>query len=166
MTSFDDLPATSFLRVFAAPRDLTPHERDALAHRVETFLAGWRSHENPAAGRFAVLHDRFLVVAADERVTALSGCSKDALVGCVRAAGDALGLELVHSPPIVFRGADGIRSVDRAEFGRLVDSGAVRADTPVFDTIVTTVGAYRDGGFEKPAAESWHARAWKLAPAV
>lgn len=165
MTAFDQFPASSFLRVFSAPRDLSASECDSLREALSTFMGAWAAHERPVKGGFEIRDDRFVVVAADESVTALSGCSKDSLVGVLRQAGAQLGVDFVASPPIAFRSADGIRSVDRNEFGRLVDAGEVTAATPVFDTIVSSVGGYRDEGFEKPAGASWHARAWKLATA-
>lgn len=165
MSAFDRFPAGSFLRVFSASRDLSEAECAALSQGLETFLGAWAAHEKAVAGAFEIREARFVVVAADESVTALSGCSKDSLVGAMRQLGTQLDVDFITSPPIAYRGAEGLRTVDRAEFGRLVESGAVTADTPVFDTIVSTVGAYRDGGFEKPAGASWHARAWKLAAA-
>ena len=37
-----------------------------------------------------------------------------------------------------------------------------KAETPVFDLSLTTLGQVRDGGFEKPAGASWHARVFRI----
>ena len=42
-------------------------------------------------------------------------------------------------------------------------SGGITPDTPVFDTTVGTLGAWRTG-FEKRAADSWHAQLVPRAP--
>jgi hypothetical protein len=165
MTAFANFPADSFLRVFTASRDLSDAECETLQGELQAFLGAWSAHEKAVAGALEILDGRFVVVAADESVTKLSGCSKDSLVGAMRQLGSKLGVDFITSPPIVYRSSSGIRAVDRGEFGRLAETGEVTADTPVFDTIVGTVGAFRDEGFEKPAADSWHARAWKLAAA-
>jgi hypothetical protein len=36
----------------------------------------------------------------------------------------------------------------------------VTPSTPVFDNTITTVGELREGAWERPAAESWHGRAF------
>ena len=57
---------------------------------------------------------------------------------------------------IFFRDPAGaIQCVDRDAFARLLSVGAVGDATPVFDTTITSLTAYRSA-FERPCAESWH----------
>lgn len=154
-------PPDSFLRVFHAERALDEQETEVVLARMAAFLGSWAAHEHPVHGAFALLERRFLIVAADESKTALSGCSMDALVGSVRATGAAIDVELVHAPPICFRDGNDVRCVDRAAFRELVESGAVTGDTPAFDLTIDRVAAYLAGELEKPARATWHARAFK-----
>ncbi|MCB9834255.1 MAG: hypothetical protein H6807_17460 [Planctomycetes bacterium] len=156
-------PAESYLRIYHAPRQLEPDEQARIERDLAEFLGRWSSHEAPVTGGFEVVHGRFVVVAADESRVALSGCAKDDLTGLMRGLGGELGVDLVHAPPICFREGDGIRSVSRADFGELAEQGLVNAGTKVFDLTLATVGAYRQGRFELPAGDCWHARAYDLA---
>lgn len=163
MSNFANFPDDSWLRVFNAPRDLTQDEVRAVSEDLGDFLRGWASHESPVTGNFEIVHDRFIVVAADESKVGLSGCSKDAVVMRLRDLGNRLGLDFVHSPPLCFRHGDAIRSVQRGEFGELASAGEVKSDTVVFDSTIITVGPYKAGRWEVPASDCWHARAYELA---
>jgi hypothetical protein len=48
--------------------------------------------------------------------------------------------------------------VSRAEFKALAEAGSVTDETPVFDLSVTRVRQAREGGWERPAGDSWHRR--------
>ncbi len=92
--------------------------------------------------------------------SAPSGCSIDALVNRLRDFGGELGVTLIDHAPVSFRDATEIRTVSRADFRALADSGAVGPDTRVFDTSLTTIGGFRAGGLEQPAVGTWHGRAF------
>lgn len=160
--AFADLPDDARLWVFAAPRALTPAEADVLLPRVDAFLSGWLAHGRPVVGARDLRLDRFLLVAADERATGVSGCSIDSLFRVLQELESTLGVSLLDSSRVHYRDASGeVRSVTRAEFRELVTSGAVDGDTPVFDNTVREVGTVRADRWELPMRESWHARAFR-----
>jgi hypothetical protein len=99
-------------------------------------------------------------VAVDERAAGASGCSIDALVHAVREAERRLDVALTDNAAVWFRRDGELRRASREEFRRLAAEGAVTLDTVVFDNTVTTVGAMRAGGWERPARQTWHARAF------
>jgi len=96
-------------------------------------------------------------VAVDEKAAGVSGCSIDALIRSLRALERELDLSLTDNEPVLFRDDDVIRQVSRPEFKSLADAGAVGAQTVVFDNTIRTVGELRDGCWEIPANQSWHA---------
>lgn len=164
MTSFDRMPDDARLWVFAAPRPLQPDEADALLARVDGFLERWAAHGAPVLGARDLRHGQFLLVAADERATGVSGCSIDTLFHALAEVEESLGTELRRTASLVlYRDASGaVRAAERAEFRRLAQEGGVGEDTVVFDNTVATVGDLRAGGWEKPFRDSWHARAFPL----
>ncbi|MEE9393083.1 MAG: hypothetical protein V3W41_11310 [Planctomycetota bacterium] len=154
-------PADSYLRVFHAPRRLIEAEQAKISKVMAAFLPTWVAHEVPITGDFEILHDQFIVVSANESITPLSGCSKDSLIGVIRALSAALDLDFVHGPPLCFRAGEEIRAVDRKTFGDLVKAGDVTGETVVFDSTIASVGPYLAGKFETKAADCWHAKAFR-----
>ena len=156
-----DFPDDSRLWVFAASRDLDADESDTLLARIDEFLAGWHAHGHAVVGARELRLDRFLLVAADERATGVSGCSIDSLYRVLKDAERDLGVGLLDGSLVFYRDSDGgVRSSSRAEFRELVREGAVDEDTPVFDNTVPSLGAMRNEEWERPMRASWHARAF------
>ena len=68
---------------------------------------------------------------------------------------------------LFYRDASGqVRCVDRAGFRGLADKGEISAGTPVFDITVQDLRSLREEGIERPAAESWHGRAFAVGASV
>jgi len=157
---FNDLPAHGRLWVFPSSRTLSADEAEALMEAVDEFLDGWAAHGAQLRSGRRFVDGRFLLVGVDEDAEAPSGCSIDALVNRLRALGSDMGAELVDHGPVFFRDGADVRSLSRAEFRALMDTGEVGPDTPVFDTTLTRIADLRDGGLERPVRESWHGRAF------
>ena len=167
-TTFDRMPDDARLWVFAAPRPLNDDEAAALLGRVDAFLERWAAHGAPVLGARDFRDGRFLLVAADERATGVSGCSIDSLQHALAEAEGAIGADLRRGASLVFwrDAAGGVLSAERAEFRRLAQAGEVGEDTVVFDNTVGTVGDIRGGRWETRFRDAWHARAFPVGAAA
>ena len=158
---FSKLPDHGRLWVFPASRDLDAEARAATLRVVDDFLDGWAAHGAPLRSGRELVEGRFLLVGVDVDAEAPSGCSIDALVRRIREHGDAIDARFIDHAPIWYRDDQGvIKSVSRAAFRALSEAGEVTADTPVFDTSLTTLAALREGRLEGPARDSWHGRVY------
>lgn len=158
--SFEELPDHGRAWVFPASRTLTEEEADAFLGAVDDFLTTWMAHGAPLKSGRELVDDQFLLVGVDVDAESPSGCSIDALVNQLRALGADLGVAVVDHAPVWFRAGGEVRSVSRADFRALVKEGAIGPDVRVFDTTLTSIGQVREGLLERPAAESWHGRAF------
>jgi hypothetical protein len=97
----------------------------------------------------------------DETNTDASGCSIDGLFRILVQAEEGIGTSMVGGGNVYFRDElELVHCIPLPDFEFLASTGEVSADTTVFDTTVTTLGAYRER-FERPARESWHAQLFK-----
>jgi hypothetical protein len=159
MSRLKALPDSARLWAFGASRVLEPHEAALLLERVDAFVLKWAAHGHPLAAAREWREGRFLLVAVDDRVTPPSGCSIDALVRTLAGLEAELGLELVGNAPVWYRDAEGRpMRVSRARFKALAQEGVITAETPVFDLSLTRLSEFREGRFEGPAGQHWHAR--------
>ena len=100
-------------------------------------------------------------MAVDEAATGASGCSIDGLFRLLVQAEEGIGTSMVGGGNVYFRDEGGlVHCLPLPEFELLVTQGVVTGETIVYDTTVTTLGAYRER-FERPARESWHAQLFK-----
>ena len=157
---FESMPDRGRLWVFAAQRDLEGAEERRLLDAVDGFLADWKAHGHPLTNARDWREGRFLFVAVDPETEPPSGCSIDAMVKVLKRAEEVLGVGLTDHAPVHYRDGGDVRTVGRAEFKRMAREGDVGPDTTVFDTTITSVGALREGKWERPARESWHGRAF------
>ena len=160
--SFEEMPDEARLWVFAAPEPLDERQEGWLREHVGEFVEGWTAHGAPVAGAYDLVDDRFLLIAADEAATGVSGCSIDALTRTLKQAERELGVSLLDAASRVwYRDPSGeVRATPRAQFRERVRAGEVAGETPVFDNTAPTVGAVRRGEWERPMRESWHAKAF------
>jgi hypothetical protein len=159
--SFDRLPDDARLWVFGAARPLNEAEKAQFLAGVDGFLADWRAHGAPLTCARELVEDRFLMVGVDEASVPPSGCSIDAMVNVLGGLEEKLGLPLVGHGAVFYRAPSGeVSRVERDRFRRLAEEGSVSPETVVFDTTLTRVGRFRDGGWERPARETWHGRAF------
>lgn len=158
---FVTLPDRSRIWVFASPQPILGSEAEALLAATEDFVRVWAAHGADVVGGLDWRYDHFLLIAADEAATGVSGCSIDALFDSLKALERSLGITLLDNSPVWYR-AEGsqVRAVPRAEFRGLVGAGEVGDDTIVFDNTVGSLKQVRGGEWERPFAGSWHSRAF------
>jgi hypothetical protein len=152
--------------LYAADRNLLPHEQQAVLQHLEKTVTHWKSHGTviPAAARF--LDDATLVVVADFTGAELSGCSIDRMVSAVRDAGEPLGVNLVDNLGVHYWGEQGFAFASRKAFADMVAEGVTTPETFVLDLTLMTLGEVRNGKWKRPMKETWHRRAFKLAPSA
>lgn len=157
LVPFTSLPDDARCWVFAAAAPLDEVDTPRLLGAVDGFLLTWQAHGAPLTCGREFRDEHFLVIGVDERAADASGCSIDGLFRILQGMEDGIGTSMVVGGRVHFRGAEGmVFGCSRAEFEVLAAEGQVTGETVVFDTTITTVGAYR-AGFERPARESWQA---------
>jgi len=159
--TLDTLPDGCRVWIFAAHRPFATDEMESFSAMMTRVVGKWSAKYPGMRGCHMVVDDRFLVVGAEEHMTKLSGCSADAMLRMFIGLGAETGMQLVDRMVVHYRDDDGaVQSATRAEFAGLANSGAVNADTLVFDTTVTSSEAWRAGKFETPMKNTWLAQAF------
>ncbi len=155
--SFESLPPSARVWVFAAERPITGSASERLLDAVDAHLDRWNAHGYPLTCARQWAENRFLAIGVDQTTAGASGCSIDGLFRVLKGLESELGTRLVGGGTVFYRDPSGpIVAVSREEFSELAADGAVRPDTRVFDTTVATVADWRSR-FETETARSWHA---------
>lgn len=158
LPALDGFPDNARVWIFGAERELDLAETEVLLEAVDDFISGWAAHGAPLRAGRAWRYGRFLIVGADTSATSPSGCSIDALVGVLREMENRLGVRFLGNEAVWYRdGQECIRKASRPEFRALAESGTVTPGSIVFDNSITELVQLRNGGWEGPAGECWHA---------
>ena len=158
LPALEGFPGSSRIWIFGAERELDPEEAGVLLEAVDDFISGWAAHGAPLRAGRAWCYGRFLIVGADTRATSPSGCSIDALVRVLRDIEGRLETRFLGNEAVWYRDVRGrIRKASRPEFRALAGSGTVTPASVVFDNSITDLAQLRNGRWEGPAGERWHA---------
>jgi hypothetical protein len=148
-----DLPDTSRIWLFGIAPALDEPKRARMLEEVDRFLRDWAAHNVPVTSAREILHDGFLLIAVDQK-SETSGCSIDRMFGLLRQLERDLGVAILDPNMVFVRHGDGrVGAMTRDEFRASADPHTI-----VFDTLAERLGDVRSGRWERPAAESWHAR--------
>lgn len=150
------LPDESRVWVFGSPRPLEAETEETFLATVDRYLDGWKAHGAPLTVGRDWSERQFLTVVVDSSQTHASGCSIDGLFRELKALEAAIGTSLLGSGTIYYKDRAGVvQAVDRGEWLELAARGEVDKDTPVYDFMVQTLGAWRSS-FRTVAGRSWH----------
>ena len=154
LTAFPNFPPDARVWLYTATRILTDDEQSRLEAELAAFTRDWTSHNQQLRAEGAVLYGTFVVLAADESRAGVSGCSMDKAMRFILDTENRYGLRLTDRFVFGVRRGDMVQPV-RADVLRVeYANGVVTDTTPVFDTMVATVGALRTA-FEQPLGTSW-----------
>jgi hypothetical protein len=161
---FDGIPDDARLWVYGFDRKMDADTLSNVEADLDTFVAGWTSHEAPVHGAFEIVEDRFVLMAGwcD---SGIGGCSIDSSVGLIRSFEEKYGLDGLDRDLVFFRdGAGEIEALARRDFQSAVETGRITASTFVFDVTIHFLGDLRRGAFETAFENCWHARVFNPNP--
>lgn len=163
----DPLPDAARLWLFALDRQPDGNALPNALADIQAWLPTWTSHGRPVQAEATALEGRVIAVGAaispEEINAGVSGCGIDAMQHAVEAAMERHGLALASALTITADTAEGWKTLPRPAFRQLVRSGDADGATRVLDLTLDTVGALRQHGLGRPAAETWAGRAFRLA---
>jgi hypothetical protein len=148
--NIEQLSNDAHVWIFGISPSLDGKKAEVLLRQVDGFLEEWAAHGVPIKGARDLRDGSFLILAADDQ-REKSGCSIDRMFGTLRRLEGELGVKILDSDRVFFRGDDGVAAVSRCDF-----RSAATHDTQVFDVTAERLGDVRSGAWERRAADSWH----------
>ncbi len=148
------LPARARIWIYQTEEALSDQDILAINRELTQFCSSWQAHGKSVVAGGAVVDSHFILLAADETVAAVTGCSIDSSVTFVKMLGERYERDFFNRTGVALRTDQGIRWVDFRSVGT---DDEISSDQIVYDNTVKTVGEWR-AGWLKPIGESWLAR--------
>jgi hypothetical protein len=144
LVPFDQLPDSARIWIFQSSARLTDVAAEDLQRVTESFVENWTAHQAALHGAVIIVDHRFLVVAVDEEITGASGCSIDKLSQFMRGREQAMNVKWFDRLLVSYKDANGDAHQCRlSDIEEKLHSGELSGETPVYDTTVENVGAFR-----------------------
>ncbi len=128
---------------------------------LKDFTSSWTAHNQELKASFDIKYDRFIILIVDESQAGASGCSIDKSVHLMKDLEQKFQINLLDRFNIAYKDGEKVKSVDRSGFEELIKNGAVNADTPVFNNMVTNYQDYQNK-WETTIANSWHSNVFSF----
>lgn len=139
---FEGFPPQSRIWIFQSPQPFSDTDKRKTLEILHGFLPQWKAHQQPVTGAAKLLFDHFLVVLADESVTAVSGCSGDSLHQMVRSIASETQLDLFNRVAVPVLRDEVISFWSRKELTSAVRDGRLPEDLTIFNQTVASLGEW------------------------
>ena len=150
-------PEESRVWIYQADRPVSEAQVSEVNQLVDRFTERWTSHSRDVRATGGLLHDRFLVLVADETKAGVSGCSIDSSVEFVRQLGSHCKVDFMDRVHFAYIEDEEVRTTHMHALADLVSSGQVDDSTLFFDNLVKTKGDFVSS-WVKPLGDSWMKR--------
>ena len=160
ISDFKTLSENSRIWIYQSNRSLTHQEKESISKLIKDFLNNWKSHGVSLKSGFEIKYNRFIVIAQDQNVQSVSGCSIDSMVNFIQKLEKQYNISLLDKLNVSYKQGDYIAYKSLKDFKKMVKDGAVSKNTIVFNNLVQTKLEYSNC-WEVPVFESWHARFFK-----
>ncbi len=137
---FESLPDHSRIWIYQASRKLNSQELATISEVLSAFTARWSVHGAPLKSSFAFRFDQFIILAADENSTGVSGCSIDDAVRTINDLGEKLGLDLFNRTLVGIKKDDEIVSIQMADLQKKYLEGVWNNKTLIVNNLVKQKG--------------------------
>jgi len=150
----ETMPEHARLWIYKTGKALSKAQKELVLSKGMDFTSQWQTHGEQMVAVVDVLHDRFIVVAADEGKAQASGCSIDTSIGFIKELELHLNMTLTDRMLAIYEVDEEIRSAKLDQLPQLMTLGEINENTMVYDDLVTTKKEL-DKRFRIRLADSW-----------
>ncbi len=157
LVPFDTLPEDTRVWIYQSNRKFTDQEVEEIDAAVKAFVEEWTAHGDELQGSYTIRYIRFIVLAVNQQIFEVSGCSIDGSVRFIQTLEQKYGVDLLDKMNVTYKTGEFVAYKSLLDFKKMAKEKAVTKDTIVFNNLVNTLGEFNDF-WEVPAYESWHNR--------
>lgn len=139
---FDDLPPHARVWVYQADEPFGKEGEDEVNKTLYNFCDQWAVHGQPMRTSFTVAHNRFIILAVDERYYGASGCSIDSSVHALKALETRLNNSLFNRTKVAFFLNGQVKLFAPSELKEAFLHGTLTAESLTFNNLVANKGEW------------------------
>lgn len=143
--------------VYPSSRKFYPAEIEEVTKKVKNFVENWKADDEGFKVSYQFLHNRFIVLIADDENTTLTNADIDTSVSFILELQETYKVELLDRMNVCFKQGDFIQYKELKDFKKLVKNRAVTGKTIIFDNLITNNHDFKNF-WEIPIEDSWYNR--------
>jgi hypothetical protein len=154
---FSSLPKHSRIWIYQSDRKFSESEIIEIEESLKSFIDSWSAHGQSLEASFLLKYERFIIIAVNQDIQAVTGCSIDASVQFIQSLEEKFGVDLMDRMNVTFKTGEYIAYKSLIDFKKMAKSKSVSPSTIVYNNLVNTIEEWEEF-WEVPAMESWHNR--------
>ena len=154
---FSSLPKHSRIWIYQSDRKFSESEIIEIEESLKSFIDSWSAHGQSLEASFLLKYERFIIIAVNQDVQAVTGCSIDASVQFIQSLEEKFGVDLMDRMNVTFKTGEYIAYKSLIDFKKMAKAKSVSPSTIVYNNLVNTIEEWEEF-WEVPAMESWHNR--------
>ena len=151
---FKNMPDNSRIWIYQSDRDLNESEISIIDDKTTTFLDSWQAHGKDLECSYSIINKRFIVIAVNETVNPIGGCSIDYSLQLINDISDSIQTNLLNRLTVKYKIDNKIVSATLNDLKNKIKAGAFSPETIIFNTAINTKGELLNN-FEVDIKSSW-----------
>ena len=156
LVPFENMPDNARVWVYQSSKKLSAAEIEFLQKSLNEQVGIWAAHGAPLTGSYKIDKNRFVIIAVDEKINSVSGCSIDASTGWLKSLGSELGINFFDRS-LAYLNNDEVCIAALPMIKTLVNEGSITENTVVFNNLVNTISDLKQN-WQVEASKSWTKR--------
>jgi len=152
-----ELPDNSKLWIFQADRIISESEKIKLELGLKDFCHNWTSHDKPLETSFAVMHNLFILLCANDAENPIGGCSIDTSVKAIKTLQSQNNLDFFRRDLVAIIEDKQIGLYPTTEIKNRIMNETISDEALVFNNAIRHKDDI-DTNWIKPIKESWMAK--------
>ena len=156
---FEKMPSSSRLWIYQSDREFTDNEVRMIKDILKNFLENWQAHGSSLSSSFEIRHHRFIILALNEELAKVTGCSIDKSVELMKAIEKRFEISLFDRTKVAYLSKENkeenkIAITSLPKIKELVIEQKITSDTVVFDNLIQTKQQL-DSQWKTKAINTW-----------
>ncbi|QTD38765.1 ABC transporter ATPase [Polaribacter batillariae] len=157
LVEFDSIPEDAKVWIYPSSRKFYANEIDEVEQKVKNFVKTWKTDSENFKASYKILHNRFIVLAADHLTTTLSNKDIDASVAFILELQETYKVALLDKMNVCFKQGKYIQYKELKDFKKLLKNKAITAKTIIFDNLIATKQEF-ENHWQVAIEDSWYGR--------
>ena len=113
---FEEIPEDAKVWVYPSSRKFYPNEIEVIEEKIKKFIESWKSDDTSFKASYKFLHNRFIILTADDIATELSNADIDTSISFILSLQETHEVALLDRMNICFKQGEHVQYKDLKDF--------------------------------------------------
>ncbi|PWG04523.1 ABC transporter ATPase [Polaribacter aquimarinus] len=154
---YSKIPDDAKIWIYPSSRKFYNTEIEVIENKIAAFITSWKSNDEDFKASYQFLHNRFIILFADDEKSILTNSDIDASVSFILKLQEEYEVELLDKMNVCFKQGKFVQYKELKDFKKLLKDKAVTGKTIIFDNLITTKQDF-ENYWKVTVEDSWYNR--------